>query len=123
MSVVGVLTVHHEEDARRATRAIVNVTPGFEEVGAAGSAEEALEIAVAVRPALVLVAAGMPGIDGFETSRRLVKAVPETIVWVVYSAVEPTASALAGSGAVGSVHVDALTRASLQTLWDRHGTR
>src|SRR5215208_1712379 len=48
MSVVGVLTVHHEEDARRSTRAIVNATPGFAEVGAAGSAEEALDIAMTV---------------------------------------------------------------------------
>jgi DNA-binding NarL/FixJ family response regulator len=123
MSVVGVLTVHHEEDALRATRAIVNATPGFEEAGAAGSAEEALEIALTAQPALALVAAGMPGIDGFETSRRLVRAVPGTIVCVVYSAVEPTASALAGSGAVAAVHIDSLTREALQALWERHGTR
>jgi DNA-binding NarL/FixJ family response regulator len=123
MSVVGVLTVHHEEDPRRSMRAIVHATPGFEEVGVAGSAEEALEIAVTAQPALALVAAGMPGIDGFETSRRLVQAVPETIVCVVYSAVEPTASALAGSGAVAAMHVDALTRESLQAVWERHGTR
>lgn len=123
MSGVGVLIVHHEDDARRVTRALVNGTPGFDEVGAAGSAEEALEIAVAVRPALVLVAEGMPGIDGLETSRRLVEAVPETVVCVVYSTVEPTETALAGSGAVGSLRVDALTRASLQALWERYGTR
>ena len=76
MSGVGVLTVHHDEDARRVTRGVVNATPGFEEVGAAGSAEEALDLAVTVRPGLALVAAEMPGIDGLETSRRLLGAVP-----------------------------------------------
>src|SRR5688500_8872475 len=50
MNGVGVMTVHHEEEARRATRAIVNATPGFDGVGEAASAEEALELAVALRP-------------------------------------------------------------------------
>jgi DNA-binding NarL/FixJ family response regulator len=123
MSRVGVLTVHHDEDARRATRAVVNATPGFEEVAAAGSAEEALDLAVTLRPALALVAAEMPGIDGLETSRRLIGAVPETIVCILHTAAEPDADALAGSGAAAVLQVDALTRSSLQELWEQHRTR
>src|SRR4051812_14872328 len=117
MSGVGVLTVHHDEEARRAARAVVNATPGFEEVGSAGSAEEALDLAVTVRPALALVAAEMPGIDGLETGRRLVGAVPETVVCILYAAGEPDADAVTGSGAAAAMHVDALTRSSLQELW------
>ena len=71
MSAVGVLTVHHEEHVRRETRVVVAATLGFETVGEAGSAEEALELALELRPGLLLVGAHMPGIDGFEASRRL----------------------------------------------------
>ena len=102
MSGVGVLTVHHDEDARRAARGVVNATPGFDEVGAAGSAEEAIDLAVTVRPDLALVAAEMPGIDGLETSRLLGEAAPETVVCILH---------------------DALTRSSLQELWEQHRTR
>ena len=122
MSDIGVLTVHHVEEERRSTRAIVNAAPGFESVGEAGSAEEAIELALVMRPGLVLVGAGMPGIDGYETSRRLIEALPGTTVCVVYTSTEPNQQALAGSGAGAAVHADALTPSSLQALWERRGT-
>ena len=53
MSAVGVLTVHHEEHVRRETRVMVAATPGFETIGEAGSAEEALELALELRPGLL----------------------------------------------------------------------
>jgi DNA-binding NarL/FixJ family response regulator len=123
MSDVGVLTVHHEDVARRSVRSVVNTTAGFEAVGEAASAEEAIELATAVAPDLVLVAAGMPGLDGFETSRRLIAARPAIAVVVLYSEIEPTERALAGSGAVAALHVRTLTAGSLQALWERHRTR
>lgn len=118
MTAVGVLTVHHEDEIRRAARAVVNATPGFDAVGEAGSAEEALELAMALRPGLALVGVGMPGIDGFETSRRLVDAVPGTKVVLLYGAAEPSESVLAGCRAAAVMHAAALAPASLQTLWE-----
>ena len=103
MSGVRVLTVHHEDGARRAALAVVSATPGFDSVGEAASAEEALELAVALRPALALVALNMPGIDGRETSERLVAAVPDATVVL-----------LDGS--------TSLTPQSLQALWDSRAT-
>jgi DNA-binding NarL/FixJ family response regulator len=115
-----VLTVHHEEEARRATRAVVNAAPGFDAVGEAASAEEALELAVALRPNLALVAVAMPGIDGFETSRRLVAALPTTTVVLLFTSVEPAANSVAGSQAVAAMHDQALTPASLRAVWNGH---
>jgi DNA-binding NarL/FixJ family response regulator len=103
MSGVRVLTVHHEDGARRAALAVVSATQGFDSVGEAASAEEALELAVALRPALALVGLNMPGIDGRETSARLVAAVPDV-----------TAVLLDDS--------TPLTPRSLQALWERRST-
>jgi two-component system nitrate/nitrite response regulator NarL len=104
MSGVGVLTVHHEEEGRRMVRAVVSGAPGFHHAGEAASAEEALELAMALRPDLVLVAAGMPGIDGRETRERLTAALPETV-----------AVLLDDSG------VESLTGTLLRELWERKG--
>jgi DNA-binding NarL/FixJ family response regulator len=123
MDGAGVLIVHHDEEARRAMRAIVNGAPGLDLIGEAASAEEALELAVALRPSLALVAVGMPGIDGFETSRRLVAALPSTTVVLLFSSVEPSKDTVRGSEAVAALHQQALTPASLRDLWNGHGTR
>jgi two-component system, NarL family, invasion response regulator UvrY len=122
MSGVGVLTVHHEEQARRAARAVVNAASGFDVVGEAASAEEALELAVALRPALALVAVDMPGIDGFETSRRLVAALPTTTVVLLFASVEPSEDNVAGSQAVAALQDRALTPTSLRALWTERRT-
>ena len=122
MTGVSVLTVHHEDEVRRAARAVVGATPGFEAVGDAGSAEEALELAMALRPGLALVGVGMPGIDGFETSRRLVDALPGTKVFLLHGAVRPDGSALAGSRALAALPAERLAPSALQTLWADHSS-
>lgn len=104
MSGVGVLTVHHEDEGRRMVRAVVSSAPGFRHAGEAASAEEALELAMALRPEFALIAAGMPGIDGRETRERLTAALPETVVVL-----------LDESG------VESLTGTSLRALWERAG--
>lgn len=123
MSAVGVLTVHHDEDARRDTRAVVAATTGFESVGEAGSAEEALELVRELRPGLLLVGADMPGIDGYETSRRLLASVPDARVVLLYASSEPNGVSLRESGAIGTAHVGSLTPALLRALWEGYRTQ
>ena len=120
MSAVGVLTVHHEEHVRRETRVMVAATPGFETIGEAGSAEEALELALELRPGLLLVGARMPGIDGFEASRRLLASLPDARVVLLVDGTEPNGASLVESGAIGTAQVGELTPAILRALWEKH---
>jgi CheY-like chemotaxis protein len=87
------------------------------------SAEEALELAVALRPSLALVGTGMPGIDGFETSRRLLATVPGSAVVLLYESAEPRDHVLAESGAAAAVRTDSLTPATLHALWEKRRKR
>jgi DNA-binding NarL/FixJ family response regulator len=107
MAPVGVIAVDPREPHRRAAREVVSATPGFAWLAEAASAEEALEAAVQLRPALVLVEAEMPGIDGRETSRLIEKALPGTVVVLL--------------SADGAPDLEALTPGALRALW--HGQR
>ena len=105
MAPVGVIAVDPREPYRRAAREVVSATPGFAWLAEAASAEEAIEAAVQLRPALVLVEAEMPGIDGRETSRLIENALPETVVVLV--------------SADGAPDLATLTPAALRALWRR----
>jgi two-component system, NarL family, invasion response regulator UvrY len=85
-SVVRVLTVDDHASFRRAALALVSATDGFEEVGSASSAEDAIIAADALRPDIVLMDIRLPGMDGCEASRRIVAAHPDTLVVLVSSA-------------------------------------
>ena len=119
--VIGVLIVDDQECFRRAAQSIVSATAGFEAVGESASAEEALEAAVQLKPDLVLVDMRMPGLDGFETSRRIRAALPGPVVVLVSADPEPEPDKLEASGAAAFVPKEALNRSMLQTLWQQHG--
>jgi two-component system, NarL family, invasion response regulator UvrY len=120
MSPVGVIAVDHHEAFRRAARTSVSAA-GFEWLAEAASAEEAIEIAVALRPDLALVETHMPGIDGLETARRLTRAVPGVVVVLVSAEAAPDEGEVVSSGAAAFLTKDEVTPSALRALWEQHG--
>jgi|SRR5438477_12309539 len=118
--LVPVLIVDDQAPFRRAARAVVSMTPGFEVVGEAESGEEAVEMAAALQPALVLMDINLPGINGIEATRRIVAAQPEIVVMLLstYQAADLPRDA-DSCGAAGYVNKEEFGPEVVQDLWAR----
>ena len=119
-SPVGVVTVDDHEASRRSIRDVIEATPGFELLGEAASGEAALALVADLTPELVLVDARMPGMDGFETARRLRSVHPAATV-VLVSSDDVAESVCDSCGAAAFVPKREFGRATLRRIWDEHG--
>lgn len=121
---VSVMVVDDQPSFRRAARALINATSGFESVGEATSGAEALERADQLQPALVLMDVYLPGMDGFETTRRLTDSHPECVVVLLsLEDLEGLEPAITSSGAAAFVRKQDLKQPLLRELWSNHNTR
>ena len=86
MGVVRVLLVDDQPEVLRVVAAIVDETAGFVVVAEAASGEAALVAAATTHPDLVLMDVNLPGIDGVEATRRLLRedAPPVVILLSTY---------------------------------------
>ena len=100
---------------------MVTATPGFEVVGEAESGEEAVELAEALTPGLVLMDINLPGINGIEATRRITAAHPDAVVMLLstYQADDLPRDA-DSSGAVAYVHKEQFGPAVVRDLWAAH---
>ena len=80
MSAIRVLIVDDHAIVRQGLRAIMRVTAGLELVGEAGDGAEALDLARAQRPDVVLMDLVMPGVDGVQATAAIKRECPGTRV-------------------------------------------
>src|SRR3979409_198163 len=74
------LIVDDQLPFRAVARTVIGLTAGFEVAGEAETGEEAVALAVARPPALVLMDINLPGINGIEATRRIRAAHPDVAV-------------------------------------------
>ena len=115
---VRVLIVDDQAPFLAALRAVVARLPEFTLVGEATSGEEAVEIATATAPDLVLMDINMGGIDGLEATSRIVKAKPETLVVLVSTyTLEQLPPHARSCGAAAYVNKDELSPRAVRRIW------
>jgi DNA-binding NarL/FixJ family response regulator len=73
---IRVLLVDDESMFLAAVRALLEHDARLEVVGATDDPVEALELAATIRPDVVLIDLALPGVDGFEVTRRLLARTP-----------------------------------------------
>ena len=83
MSAIRILLVDDQALFREGLRTLLSVQGDLEVVGEAGNGEEALRLALSLRPAVVLMDLQMPVLDGVAATRRLHESLPECRVIVL----------------------------------------
>ena len=74
---VRILLVDDNEPFRRFVAAALHDQPNLHVIGEVGDGFEAVRLAEALEPDLIVLDIGLPGLNGIETARRLRKLAPE----------------------------------------------
>lgn len=83
MKPIRVLIVDDHVIVREGLQILLGEQPGFDVIGMAGESDSALALAKKYKPDVVLMDLVMPGLDGIETTRQILSAVPSTHVLVL----------------------------------------
>src|SRR6476659_4825083 len=80
MSKIRIMLADDHTLFRQGIRTLISVEPDMEVVGEAANGGDAVDKCGEVRPDVVLMDIGMPGLSSFEATRQIKKARPETKV-------------------------------------------
>jgi DNA-binding NarL/FixJ family response regulator len=83
VSLLRILIVDDHDVARRGIRSLLEAHPGWEICGEAKDGREAVECATKMKPDLVLLDIGMPGLNGLDAARQIHAACPDTRILIL----------------------------------------
>lgn len=122
MSALKILVVDDHEPFRQSLLDFLRTQPGIEVVGIAGDGEEAIEQNEHLHPDLVLMDVSMPKLSGYDATKRIKQAHPETRVVILSSHTgEVYRSAATESLADGYIEKMSMKSALLTMLEQAHG--
>lgn len=118
---IRVLAVDDHDAFREVLRELIAAAPGFVLVGQARSGEEAVHAVEGLKPELVLMDVGMPGMGGIAATRTILSRRPEVMVLLISvddPALHPDVSALRDR--VVCARKQDLRPRQLRQLWETH---
>ena len=83
MNPISVLIVEDHTMVREGLRAMLKLEPDLEVLGEARDGREAVAMAMKLRPDVILMDIAMPGLNGIEATRQLVKALPTSKIIIL----------------------------------------
>lgn len=83
MTQVRILVADDHEVVRHGVRSLLESQPGWEVCGEAVTGREAVEQATRLAPDVVILDVGMPGLNGLDAARQIIKAVPHTEILIL----------------------------------------
>lgn len=121
---IRVMIVDDHDAVRAILRALLTAERDFDVIAEATNGKEAVELAAACHPDIVIMDLNMPVLDGVSATRQLLRISPETRV-IVFSANREPASVRKSveAGAVGYLCKPAPRRVIISALRDVHAGR
>ena len=108
-----------QEPFRLAARMVVDATEGFEVVGEAETGEEGVELARTLEPDLVLMDVNLPGINGLDATRRILRDSGRVVILLLSTYEEDEYGPRAAEcGAAGYIPKSAFGPDRLAAAWD-----
>ena len=87
---ITVLLVDDHSLVRRGFRRMLEDEPDMEVVGEAGDGEQAIKVAKGLRPRVVVMDCALPGMNGLQATRAILKDLPDTAVLMLSMHTEST---------------------------------
>ena len=78
-----ILIADDHELARRGIRDLLETHPGWEVCGEAKDGRESVDLAISMKPDVVLLDIGMPNLNGLEATRQILAATPEVAILIL----------------------------------------